>query len=200
MKTPEIALAVGPVVQAFEELGVAYSLCGSLASCAYGIARSTLDADLVADMRAEHARGLVQMLKAAYYVDEAMILDAIRRQSHFNLIHLETMIKVDVFLLKDTPYDREAFGRRRRDTLADAHGSLGVYVHAPEDVALHKLGWFRAGGRVSQRQWDDVLGVLRVQAGRLDMEYLQRWAGQLGLRELLQQALREAALIQRPHA
>src|SRR5438552_6748490 len=99
MSESDILLALTPVVEALEGLGVRYHIGGSLASSAHGIGRSTADADLVADLRSEHARPLTNLLQDDYYVDEEMILDAISRRSTFNVIHLETMLKVDVFIL-----------------------------------------------------------------------------------------------------
>jgi len=121
-----------------------------------------------------------------------MILDPIARRSCFNVIHLATMFKVDVFVLKDRPYDRTAFARIRRDTLTPDEPGAEVFLASPEDVVLNKLEWFRLGDAVSERQWRDAVGVLKVQKDRLDRPYLARWASHLGLTDLLEQAWREA--------
>jgi hypothetical protein len=102
MRDPDLLAAIGPVAKAFETLGVLYYIGGSLASSAYGAPRATLDVDMVSDLKPQHVRSLVKMLESSYYIDEDAILEAIHRHSSFNLIHLETMIKVDVFLASET--------------------------------------------------------------------------------------------------
>lgn len=191
MKKPDILLALEPVVEAFEKLGIAYYVGGSVASSVYGIARATLDVDLVANIISEQVHGFFKLLKTTYYIDENMILDAIRRKSSFNMIHLETMLKIDVFILKDTSYDRLTFQRKRKDTL-DEEEKTEFYIVSAEDIILNKLVWYRMGGRVSERQWGDILGVLKVQSDLLDMEYLQYWAQELKLTELLNEAIQNA--------
>lgn len=192
MAAPDLLAAVLPVLDALDRLGVPHHIGGSVASSAQGIARATLDVDLVADLRLEHAAPLARMLEERYYVDEDMIRDAIARRGCFNVIHLETVLKVDVFVLKTRAYDRQAFERRQLDSLDEAPDARQVYLCRPEDTILNKLEWFRSGGNVSQRQWRDVVGVLRVQRGHLDEAYLDRWADELGLAELLERAQAEA--------
>jgi len=186
------------VIETLERLGVAHHIGGSVASSALGIARATLDVDLVADLSDDQVGPFVAALAEDYYADEAAIREAVRRRGSFNLIHLATMLKIDVFQLKDTPYDREAFARRRAGTLGEGDARREVFFASPEDTVLNKLQWYELGGRVSERQWGDVLGVLRVQAGRLDEDYLDRWARELGLEELLARAREQAADGARP--
>jgi len=193
MKKPDILLALEPVVEAFENLGIDYYIGGSVASSVYGIARATLDVDLVANIEHSQVHSLFESLKSTYYIDENTIQDAIRRKSSFNLIHLETMLKIDVFVLQSTSYDKQAFQRRRKDTL-DEEEKKEFYLVSPEDIILNKLEWFRMGGKVSERQWRDILGVLRVQSDLLDMEYLQYWAEKLVLTELLNEAIHDAEM------
>jgi hypothetical protein len=194
MKNPDIVAAAEPVVKAFEKLGVPYYIGGSVASSAYGVARATLDVDMVSDLKPEHVHPLVEMLESDYYIDEKMILDAIHRSSSFNLMHLETMLKVDVFVVKDRPYYKEAFKRKRKDSLDEEQGAAEFYLASSEDIILSKLEWFRMGGNVSERQWDDVLGVLKVQGDSLDVKYLRYWAAELGIADLLEQAFRDAGI------
>ncbi len=189
----DVLKALLPVVEALEKLGIAYQIGGSVASSVYGVPRTTMDIDLVANLRPEHVRPLVDLLKDQYYLSPEAIHEALRRRSSFNLIHLETMVKVDVFILRPEPYEQEAFRRSRRDTVVE-ESAREFFLSSPEDVILHKLAWFRMGGEVSERQWSDVMGVIRVQADVLDFAYLRQWATALGLADLLEQAIREASL------
>ncbi len=191
MKQPDILAAIEPILNAFEKLKIAYYIGGSVASSAYGIARATIDVDMVADIKLEHTRPLMRMLESSFYIDEEMIINAIRNSTTFNVLHLETMIKADIFIIKDNAYSRKSFQRIRRDTLDDAQESKPVFLAAPEDIILNKIVWFRKGGEVSDRQWSDVMGVLKVQNTLLDMKYLRYWADHLGIDDLLERALNE---------
>ena len=192
MNTPDIVAALAPIIDVFDELSVSYSVVGSVASSAHGVARATLDADLVADLKTEHVDALVDALIDDYYVDRDAAMDAVRRRAMFNLVHLQTMLKVDVYVLTGRPFDRESFRRRQEAPLEDAEGARRYAVDTPEDTVLHKLEWYRAGGEVSDRQWSDILGVLKVQSGDLDFAYTRRWAADLGVEDLLDRAIEQA--------
>jgi hypothetical protein len=186
----DVVLALEPVVAALEGLGVAYRIGGFVASSALGVPRSTLDVDVVCALGGVHVDAFVRALSPEYYVDADMIRDAIARRASFNLIHLATMLKVDVFVRGAGDYDREVFARVTRRQLDE--GTREFDLTTAEDIVLRKLEWFRSGGGVSERHWTDVLGVIRVQSDALDREYLAKWAAALGLAELLERALREA--------
>lgn len=190
--TDDLREALAPLADALEALQVDYRVGGSVASSALGVGRSTLDIDVVADLPLAQVDALVGRLGEAYYVDADMIRDAIRRRASFNVIHLATMMKVDVFILKARPFDREAFTRVTRSPL-DEHDARAFPLTTAEDIVLHKLEWYRLGGGVSGRQWEDVLGVLRVQGAALDRDYLGRWARELAVDDLLERAFAEAA-------
>jgi hypothetical protein len=146
MNVPYIVEALTPVIDILEELGVAYYIGGSMASSVYGTARATLDVDLVADLHSEHVQRLVDRLQATYYIDPEMVADAIEHRTSFNLIHIPSMMKVDVFIPKAEPFDRIAFGRVRQDTLSDSDEPRLFYLASPEDIVLRKLDWYKAGG------------------------------------------------------
>lgn len=193
MTPPVLIRALEPVARALESLGIRYFVSGSLASSARGIARASVDVDLVADVRAEHVEALASRLRPAYYVSEEAIRDAAENRSSFNVVHLETMLKVDVFVTRGRPFDLEAFARARVEALDDADEGARFPVAAAEDVILAKLEWFRLGKERSERQWSDVLGVLRTSAAAIDRAYLERHARALGVLDLLVRALDEAS-------
>ncbi|MEZ4727953.1 MAG: hypothetical protein R3E79_12560 [Caldilineaceae bacterium] len=176
------------VVAVLEQLQIPYLVGGSMASALHGFSRTTLDSDLVADIRPEHVPSLVQQLGDRYYISDSSIHDAIRHRSSFNLIHLATMFKVDIFLPKARQFDRDQM-RQRRQYVVATNPERTAYVASPEDTILAKLEWYRLGGEVSDRQWRDILGVIQIQGDRLDLRYLRQGAAGLGVADLLQRAL-----------
>ena len=194
MKKPDLLAALRGVLDVFEQLAIPYYVGGSLASSAYGLPRTTMDADLVGDVTLTHVASLVRSLRDRYYVSEAMIARAIADVSSFNLIHLQTTVKIDVFILKKDAYHRSALARRVKDRLIDDDPASAVFLSSAEDVILSKLEWYEMGQRVSERQWLDVLGIIKVQGESLDGEYLVEWSGVLGVSELLRHAYQEAGV------
>jgi hypothetical protein len=174
-----------------ERLGIAYLAAGSLASSAHGEPRSTLGIDIVADVRADHVPEILRSFGTDYYVDEDAIREALRSGSSFNLVHLSTAVKVDIFVAGDDPFDAERLARRQRLVMWP-DPPREVYVDRAEYIVLRKLEWYRRGGEVSDRQWRDSVGVLRLQGDRLDTALLEHWAGRLGVTDLLQRARSEA--------
>ncbi len=179
------------VTQTLERLDIPYAVGGSLASSLHGVMRSTLDVDIVADMKLEHIQPLVDALSKEFYADDEMMRGAIEHHSSFNLIHYETAFKVDIFTRKTRAFDGMQLKRRRTSIIA-TDPDQSVYVTSPEDTILAKLEWYRMGGEVSDRQWRDILGVLKTRAGELDLAYLRKWAGELKVSDLLERALKEA--------
>lgn len=192
MNVSEIMQALLPLVEVLEQLGVAYHLGGSVASSLYGEARPTQDVDIVADMQLQHVRTFVKQLETSYYVDEDTVRDAIQRRSSFSVIFTDSMMKIDIFLPKARAFDRQELAGVRRQPLQ--RGGRLFPVASPEDMILNKLEWYRMGGGVSRRQWNDILGILKAQGTSLDLAYLERWAGVLQVADLLHRALTETGL------
>jgi hypothetical protein len=194
MNGSELSLALEPLLGAFSRLEIPYCIGGSIASSVHGVARSSLDADIVALVSRVDADRLCSALEGVFYVDADAAREAVDRRASFNVIHLSTMLKFDVFVLKDRPFDASAFSRRREETIPELAASP-VYLTSAEDIVLYKLEWYRDGERISERQWNDVLGVLKVKRRELDIGYLRSWADDLRLRDLLEKALSEAGNI-----
>lgn len=182
------------VISVLEKLGIPYFIGGSLASAIHGVVRATNDVDIIADLKMEHVLPLKKALQNEFYVDEDMIREAIRKKSSFNLIYLELMFKIDIFVSSSHPYIQEEF-RRRYNEIVSNKPEQTAYIATPEDTILSKLKWYKIGGCISDRQWSDVLGVLKVQGEQLDMVYLKQWAEDLGISDLLGKALGEAGLL-----
>lgn len=180
------------VTDVLERMGIPYAVGGSMSSSVHGIMRSTMDVDILADLQLQHISAFVAALSNEFYADDEMMRDAIEHHSSFNLIHLETAYKVDVFIPKRRVFDQLQL-ERRLPSLIMTNPDKTIYVTSPEDIILSKLEWHRMGGEVSERQWRDILGVLKTQSGQLDLAYLRRLAKTLKVEDLLERALTEAS-------
>lgn len=194
MKQPVFLAALTPVVEALDDLNVRYYVGGSVASSAHGLGRSTADVDLVVELVPQKVELFASRLEQAYYLDREAIRDAIRRRGSFHLLHLESMVKIDVYLSRGRPFDRQAGNRTVARFLTGTEEGRRFELASAEDVILSKLEWYEAGGRTSERQLSDIQGVLDVQGTALDLEYLRRWAPELGVADLLERALAAAGL------
>jgi hypothetical protein len=190
-------LAEGPldialrVVAVLDDLGIPYVLGGSLASSMMGEPRATADVDMAIQIAEQDVGPLIRALESDFYVSEEAAVDAVRRHASFNLVHLETVQKVDLFVLGNGLLDRRQLeGRMRVMVCEDPPREL--WVGSAEDQILRKLTWYQAGGEVSDRQWRDVVGILAVQGPRLDIARVREVAGELELTDLLDRAIAEA--------
>ncbi len=187
-----ISLALD-IAQILNALDIPYLIGGSVASTLMGEMRSTEDVDIVADLKIEKVVLLLQSLQPRFYVSEDAVRDAIRFKRSFNLIDNESLGKVDIFILKDNAFPQIEF-QRRRSLLVRQNPDQMLVLPTPEDIILQKLTWYRMTKNETQRQWRDVLGVLKLQGDRLDFEYLQKWAVELELSDLLETACTESGI------
>jgi hypothetical protein len=174
-------------IAALEDLGIQYQIGGSFASSIHGVPRQTQDIDLVVALPAHQVEPLVRRLTSEFYVDREVVHEAVRDRRSFNVIHLATGFKVDVFIHGSAAFDRMDFSRRQA-VRVQSEPPREIVVESAEDTVLRKLLWYRAGGEVSERQWADVIGILRTSADRLDRDYMVQWAAVLGVSEMLARA------------
>jgi hypothetical protein len=169
------------LIEALESLGISCTVGGSIAASFAGEPRSTIDIDLVVAMTSAHLDAIVAATEAEFYVDRSALERAVRGHRSANLIHRATSIKIDLFVAGGTPLDHWQLSRRMRVQIED----VTLPVHPPEDILLQKLRWYRLGGEVSDRQWRDILAIVRVQGARLDVDYLRAHAPTLDVADLL---------------
>lgn len=181
----EVTLRVTTVL---EQLGIPYLIGGSLASTLHGMIRTTQDSDIITEMRPEHIQHFVSSLQNEFFIDEEMIADAIQRNSSFNILHRDTMFKVDVFIPSPRPFQQSQLARAQRQAF-ELDREMSAKFASAEDTILSKLEWYRLGGETSERQWRDIMGILRTREGELDFEYMRNWAKDLNIADLLERAL-----------
>ena len=192
MLTDPISLALD-VAAILNRLDIPYLIGGSVASTLMGEMRATEDVDIVVELTIEKVVPLLQSLQPRFYVSEEAVQDAIRFKRSFNIIDNESLGKVDIFILKDSPFPQSEF-QRRRSQLVRQNPDQMLVLPTPEDIILQKLVWYRMTKNESQRQWRDVLGVLKLQGDRLDFDYLQKWGVELSLSDLLETTYIESGL------
>jgi hypothetical protein len=181
------------LLEVFDRLEIAYMIGGSGASSVHGLVRTTGDIDMVARIGLQDVRSLGTELRQDFYIEEEQVRTALEHSRSFNVIYLRNSYKFDIFPLTADRYQQVQFGRRRHEMSSLFTGEpLEIAVATPEDVILSKLRWFHMGGKVSEQQWHDVLGVIAVQGDELDLGYLREWAEYLGVRSLLEKALAES--------
>jgi predicted nucleotidyltransferase len=185
MENPLVVLS--EVARVLERQGITYVLVGSLASSMHGMYRSTSDIDLLADIKPEQVRPLLDALEKTFYVDELTVRQAIAQRRSFNAIHFDSVFKVDIFIPKADDFARKQLDRRELRQISPEIDQF-LYVATAEDTVLAKLRWYREGDEVSTTQWSDVLGVLGAKPDDLDVNYLREWAEKLGVTNLLERA------------
>jgi hypothetical protein len=175
----------------FEELGVRYVIGGSVASSLVGEPRSTIDIDIALQLDQGQLDSLIDRVRPSFYVPASDAARAVREHDSFNIIHNRAALKVDLFVLGPGTLDTNQIERRTLVEVPTDPPSM-LWITSPEDQVLRKLDWYRRGGNVSDRQWRDIIAILRINRGCLDERYLETTARQVGLSELLSDAQREA--------
>lgn len=173
------------VLSRLDQCGLAYMITGSFASNMHGVPRTTYDADVVIEHDPKAIEKFVQNLGTSCYVSLEAVREAVRMRSMFNVVHLETGLKIDFIIKKARSFSQEEFSRRES---ASFLGQLRWFA-TPEDVILAKLERPKLGD--SERQFQDALNVAKVQDKELDRAYLERWSRELGVHELLHRLFRE---------
>ena len=180
----DLVAALSPVSAALTKLGIRHYVGGSVASSFHGATRSTMDVDLVADISEGNVPEFLKCFDKDFYISEAAVRDAIRRKSCFNLVHLPTSFKVDVFVSRQRPFDVTAMNRATMELLGDNH-VLEIHVATAEDAIISKLEWYRKTNETSERQWNDVTRLMKLLGDAADMQYLNDAAESVGVKDLL---------------
>ena len=174
------------VLTALRRVGAEYALTGSYASTYWGVPRSTHDIDILARMDADQLVALAALLGEDYYADAEAMVQALSDTRHCNIIHLDSGVKVDVWLAQESGYDETRLTRRVAPEPAHAE----VFVLSAEDVILSKLLWMQQGA--GERHRHDILGILRTQDSALDLDYLRSMGADLGVAEALVALLQQS--------
>lgn len=188
--TADLVAALAPVSTAFRRLGVAHFVGGSIASTFHGAIRSTMDVDLVCDLPADKVDEFLTAFHDDFYVSGPAVREAVKRRSCFNVIHLPTSFKVDVFVGRDRLFDRSAMSRATPHALGESENeNFVVPIATVEDSIIAKLEWFRLGNEASERQWDDVSRLMKLHREALDLTYMRRMAESISVGDLLDRLL-----------
>lgn len=162
----------------FEKLGVRYMLSGSMAMAAYAMMRMTNDIDIVMELEYRNAQRFIDEFERDYYVPHGRVRDSVERKKMFNIVHQETVVKVDCVIAKDDPFQKSSFGRRRQLLFS----GIDLWVISKEDLIVSKLNW--AKDTKSEMQMRDVASIIR---NGYDEDYVQTWVEKLGLSDILEE-------------
>lgn len=176
------------ITDKLHQLKIAYMMTGGIAVIFYGKPRLTHDFGFVVTIKTQQIPSLMEAFQDEFFVSQEAIQNALNKQSMFNLIHFESGIKVDFWMIQDSEFDRKRFERRQK------HGYRGkeIYFSSPEDIILKKILWFTESK--IQKHLEDALGILEIQQN-LDLNYLKKWANRLGIRDLLKGFLKRISTL-----
>jgi len=184
----DLVEALTPVIAAFNKLQIAHCVGGSVASAFHGAVRSTMDVDLLCELQETQIASFLSCFDPNFYVSESAVRDAVKRTSCFNLIHLPTSFKVDVFISHGRGFDRTRMQRATSEKLGD-NPFVMVPMTTAEDSIISKLEWYRKSDETSERQWDDVSRLVQLLGSSADFDYLREAAAATGVVDLLDRLL-----------
>ena len=161
------------IISQLETNGIDYMLSGSMAMCIYTTPRFTRDFDIVVAINEDNVSRLTTFWEGRYYYSLSAIKNDIRQGRMFNVIHLETMHKIDFIVLNNTLFEQTKFARRQRKM----YMNIELWVITPEDLILSKLCWIQS--YESEIQKKDINNLLTI--ANLDRAYLLAWIDQLAL-------------------
>lgn len=164
----------------FERLGIAYMLTGSMAMTEYAMMRMTNDIDIVLEVDSSDATRIIDEFEPDYYVPHGRVRDAISRKFMFNLLHQETLVKIDCVMRKDDEFQKVAFSHRRKINFS----GFDVWIIGKEDLILSKLKW--AKNSRSEMQMRDVASMIR---NGYDEDYVRTWAKKLDIEDILEDCI-----------
>ena len=189
-----VQIAFEEIVNTLDTLRIPYMVGGSVASSVHGFFRSTNAIDLVAAMQPQHIVRFASHLAANFYVNPETMQEALAQRRPFNLIHLASGYKFDIFPAAGNTYFETQIERREQEVELGEGANVRCSLATAEDTLLAKLVWYRQGGEQSERQWNDVRGIRSVQGNRLDRAYMSKWASHLNVDDLLDRLLSEEEL------
>lgn len=185
-----ISLA-GELHRIFESINIFYYVSGGVASSIHGEPRSTRDLDLVIQVNQNQILLLVTTLEASGYYCPAGAVEDLHRGcgNMLNITHTETIANADIYITDNSPF---AISQMNRRVLVDVEGIPAFWIASAEDIILQKLRWGK--GSKSEKQWRDVLGIVKLQAENLDYGYLVEWAEFLDLVDEFMEVLNQAGV------
>jgi len=179
------------ITRALEGASISYMVTGSFASSLQGEPRATHDIDIVIAIEFSQVSEIIQAFPPTeFYINQQSIVDAINQKGMFNIIHLREGLKIDFWMLTNSPFDKSRFSRR----YAEDFGDTKIFVSRAEDTILSKLRWAKMSGG-SEKQFSDALRVYEVQYDDLDLNYLEKWVKELDLDSLWSRLKKEARII-----
>ena len=174
------------ITKRLDKIGIEYMLVGSMALAHYAVPRATVDIDIVVNILPENIDEFIAEFESDYYIPLDSAKNAVRQKRMLNLLHNQTILKIDCVILKEDEFDKNAFSRRRK---VDYAGDFDVWIISREDLILSKSSW--AKKTKSERQMLDVASIIR---NGFDEDYVENWAKKLGVENILQECF---ALLER---
>lgn len=173
------------VIDILEENNIQYMLTGGIVVNYYGRPRFTHDVDLIIQIHIEDAEKIVTLFEKEFYISKDGVIEAIKCKGMFNLIHFETIFKVDCFILKDEEHSMTSFPRRQKELIFGRE----IYIASCEDIILTKLYWYKKSG--IQKHYEDVVGIFEIQQNKIDLDYVKKWAEKLSFLEIIEEILKQ---------